>query len=77
MALDLDNCSLLYCYRLLFAALEELKLTENTTYRDKDCTDKQQLTVHITTLRAAIDGKMSEQAVTLAQISDKELRGDL
>lgn len=73
MILDLDNCSMLYCYRLLFAALEENRLAENTTYRDKEYTDRQQLAIHIDTIRAAIDAKMSEQALTLNQLSGGDL----
>jgi hypothetical protein len=73
MTLELDNCSMLHCYRLLFAALEENRLTEDQAYRNKSCTDKQQLVMHIDTLRAAIDGKMGEQALTLAKLSEGDL----
>jgi len=73
MTLELDNCSIEQCYGLLFAALNELRLAEDPSYREGDHTNKQQLAIHIDTLRAAIDGKMSEQALTLAKLSEVSL----
>lgn len=58
--MNLENSTLLYCYRLLYAAREEIDLISKDLYRNKNALYRKELLTHIEILESVIDCKIAD-----------------